>query len=304
MPKTWDCFNFLNENDLLEIRVNQHWDHVDHFIILEAGQTHTGMPKPFLFDKQRFEKYSSKIIYETIDTIDELLEDLPNLDSQAQNYLAMNRFNQNSPDWVRDHLQGNHHVNLLKKHGADLEDVILITPVDEIVSNQGFFLMNQIFEDKKPLFTLNNYVTRSKGPVRPMFGFNMRFHFHKLNLYRNIQCCGQVAEYSTLLEACPTVARSLSASTHPCLGPDMGWHFSCMDDGTGEIIFQKYRSWAHSKDAGHGEGNSYYDMNTPEKALARVKSDFDHLTQKVEINYENHPAYLVDNQEKFKNLIA
>ena len=45
-------------------------------------------------------------------------------------------------------------------------------------------------------------------------------------------------------------------------------------------------------------------MNTPEKALARVKSDFDHLTQKVEINYENHPAYLVDNQEKFKHLIA
>ena len=104
MPKTWDCCNFLNENDLLEIRVNQHWDHVDHFIILEAGQTHTGMPKPFLFDKQRFEKYSSKIIYETIDTVDELLDDLPNLDSQAQSYLGMNRFNQNSPDWVRDHL--------------------------------------------------------------------------------------------------------------------------------------------------------------------------------------------------------
>jgi hypothetical protein len=84
MPKTWDCCNFLNENDLLEIRVNQHWDHVDHFIILEAGQTHTGMPKPFLFDKQRFEKYSSKIIYETIDTVDELLDDLISFDYPIQ----------------------------------------------------------------------------------------------------------------------------------------------------------------------------------------------------------------------------
>ena len=31
------------------------------------------MPKPFNFDKQRFEKYSSKLIYETIDTVDELI---------------------------------------------------------------------------------------------------------------------------------------------------------------------------------------------------------------------------------------
>ena len=301
MSKIWDCCNFLNENDLLEIRVNQHWDHVDHFIILEAGQTHTGDSKPFNFDKQRFEKYSSKLIYETIDTVDELFDVIPSLDPIAQSYLSMNRNGQNSIDWVRDHLQGNHHVKLLGKHGAKPEDVVVITPVDEIISDKAFSDLNIIFSEKNEKFPLGGYQTKSF--VRPMLGLFMKFYFHKLNLFKDVQCCGQITEYSTLLDVCPTVARSLSACTHNCLMGDMGWHFSCMDDGSGKIIQQKYNSWAHSKDQQHGHGNSYYDMNTPEKALARVKSDFDHLTQKVEINYENHPAYLVDNQEKFKHLI-
>ena len=123
MSKVWDCCNFLNENDLLEIRLNQHWDHVDHFIVLEAGQTHTGDSKPFNFDKERFAKYSSKLIYETIETVDELWGEINNLDAQSQNYLSMSRksWGQNSTDWARDHLQGNHHIKLLAKHGAEAE---------------------------------------------------------------------------------------------------------------------------------------------------------------------------------------
>jgi hypothetical protein len=316
VSKVFDCCNFLNENDLLELRVNQHWDHVDKFIVLEAGQTHTGDPKPFNFDKERFRKYSSKLTYETIDTVDELLEELPNLDKEAQLFLDYPReeVGESTIDWKRDHLQGNHHVKLLAKHGAKPEDIVVITPVDEIISNKGFEDMKAVFANEKQLFPLKKYIDKRYGNerrtaegvkmVRPIFGFNMKFFFHKLNLFCNVQCCGQVAEYSTLQAVCPAVARSLSASTHPCLGGDAGWHFSCMDDGSGKMIHQKYSSWAHSKDSRHGEGNRYRDMDTPEKALERVKSDFGHMTKKIEINYENHPAYLVDNQDKFKHLIA
>jgi len=38
----YDCFPFFNENDLLELRLNQHWNYVDKFIITEAGGTNTG----------------------------------------------------------------------------------------------------------------------------------------------------------------------------------------------------------------------------------------------------------------------
>jgi len=304
--KVWDCCNFLNENDLLEIRLNEHWDTVDTFIVLEAGQTHTGNPKPFNFDKKRFEKYSSKLIYETIDTVDELEPLMDSLDMVASAYLSRDRSfaGQNSPDWVRDHMQGDFHRHLLRKHGAKPEDVVLISPVDEICSKLGFEKALSVFDKKNTTFRLNNYPMN--GLVRPMFGFQLGFYFLKLNLYSGVQCCSQITEFSTLEKVCPTVARSLDASTHPCIGGlgINGWHFSCMDDGSGKMIHQKYTSWAHSKDTGHGETNRYYDMNTPEKALARVKSDFEHRTEKVDININKHPKFLFDNQEKFKHLIA
>ena len=79
MKKIYDMFMFLNENDLLEIRINEHWEFVEKFIIIEAGQTHSGNNKPYNFDKQRFEKYSDKIVYVQHDSLDDLAEQHPEL---------------------------------------------------------------------------------------------------------------------------------------------------------------------------------------------------------------------------------
>ncbi len=38
----YDCFTFFNELDLLEIRLNVLRDVVDRFVLVEAGETHTG----------------------------------------------------------------------------------------------------------------------------------------------------------------------------------------------------------------------------------------------------------------------
>ena len=67
----YDCTLFWNENDLYELRLNQHWSFVDKFIVVEAGETHTGNKKSFNFDHKRFEKYKSKIIYATFDSFQE-----------------------------------------------------------------------------------------------------------------------------------------------------------------------------------------------------------------------------------------
>ena len=305
--KVWSCSTFLNENDILEIRINENWDYVDKFIILEAGQTHTGNPKPFNFDKERFKKYSSKLIYETIETCDELIPNIKDLDSRAQRYLSNMQFEaragQHHPDWVRDHQQGNHHVKLLQKHGASPKDLVVITPVDEILSAEAFRQIGDLFLNSDEEFPLPSY--ESNGlTVRPIVGVYMKYFFYKLNLLHSVQCCAQVSEYSTFLRISPTVARSLGCTTHGCLQGDTGWHFSGIDDGTGNLIHQKYTSWAHSKDPAHGENNRYYDMNTPEKAKNKIMQDFGEVLEKVEISPEHHPAYLIDNQEKFKHLMA
>ena len=35
MSKIYDCFNFYNEMDLLELRFNELYDVVDHFVLVE-----------------------------------------------------------------------------------------------------------------------------------------------------------------------------------------------------------------------------------------------------------------------------
>ena len=72
---------FFNENDLLEVRLNQHWDQVDKFIIVEASETHTGLKKPLLFDHNRFAKYKEKIVYRSIGSFEEEMSKNPNLTS-------------------------------------------------------------------------------------------------------------------------------------------------------------------------------------------------------------------------------
>ena len=52
--KVYDLSMFFNENDLYELRLNQHWDFVDKFIVVESREAHTGYRKPFNLDHDRF----------------------------------------------------------------------------------------------------------------------------------------------------------------------------------------------------------------------------------------------------------
>ena len=48
-PLVYDCFNFFNEFDLLEIRLNELDGVVDYFVLCESNVTHNGIPKPMYF---------------------------------------------------------------------------------------------------------------------------------------------------------------------------------------------------------------------------------------------------------------
>lgn len=63
--KIYDCITFFNELDILEIRLNELDSVVDHFVIVEATTTHTGLPKTLYFEdnKKRFAKFFNKIIH-------------------------------------------------------------------------------------------------------------------------------------------------------------------------------------------------------------------------------------------------
>ena len=71
MPRVYDCFQFYNEFDVLEIRLAELDPLVDHFVLVEATHTHTGKPKPLHFteNRKRYERYAHKIIHIVLDDL-------------------------------------------------------------------------------------------------------------------------------------------------------------------------------------------------------------------------------------------
>ena len=67
----YDAFTFYNELDLLEIRLNLLYNHVDKFILVEATTTHAGDPKPLYYqqNKKRYSKFNDKIIHIVVDDL-------------------------------------------------------------------------------------------------------------------------------------------------------------------------------------------------------------------------------------------
>lgn len=69
-----DTFLFYNEFDLLDIRLRELDDVVDHFHLVESPQTFTGKPKPLYFwdNKERFRDFWSKMSVGTAPATPEL----------------------------------------------------------------------------------------------------------------------------------------------------------------------------------------------------------------------------------------
>jgi beta-1,4-mannosyl-glycoprotein beta-1,4-N-acetylglucosaminyltransferase len=107
--RVFDCFPLFNEVDLLELRLNELWDVVDFFVIVEARATFTGNPKPMCLDEhaERLAKYMDKIRYVVVDS-----------------------FPDGMSNWGKEEYQR----NALKEKLADVapDDVLIFSDLDEI----------------------------------------------------------------------------------------------------------------------------------------------------------------------------
>lgn len=69
--RVFDGFIFFDEEELLEIRLNELYDIVDYFVIVEGNRNFRGISKPLLFNQlqhdERFYKFRSKIKYVVCD---------------------------------------------------------------------------------------------------------------------------------------------------------------------------------------------------------------------------------------------
>ena len=65
--KIYDCFQFYDEEMLLDLRLNIMNKYIDKFVITEATYSHNGKSKKLIFDINKFSKFKDKIIYIIVD---------------------------------------------------------------------------------------------------------------------------------------------------------------------------------------------------------------------------------------------
>ena len=59
----YDCFQYFNEDHIVDLRLNILDKFVDYFVISESTKTHQGKTKKLNFDIKKFSKFKKKIIF-------------------------------------------------------------------------------------------------------------------------------------------------------------------------------------------------------------------------------------------------
>ncbi len=186
--KVYDCFMYFNEADVLEVRLNELYDYVDYFVLVESSEAHRkGQIKPFYFEEniERFEKFLDKIIYVKLDE---------HIDSDD--------------GWVRENWQRNQIMRGLVNCNA--EDLILISDVDEFIPGR---IISEIYK---------------KSNKHQLIGFFHEMYRWKLNGSAQTKWAGTAAiQYKHLLSMYPQEVRNKIRSGNAIM-IHAGWHFSSL----------------------------------------------------------------------------
>ena len=214
--KIYDCSLFYNEFDLLDLRLAELYNHVDHFVIVEATSTFQAQPKPLLLKENwdRYAQYHDKMIHVVVD-------DSPRDPNNA---------------WTNDHFQRNAIVRGLVD--ADPEDICIIGDGDEILRPE---VVDAIRANPKDIM----------GFRTPYFNF--KFNYMLVDNSESY-CVWITACKRKFLEKPEDFrAQRFQLTTLPMDYEDdsikmyehAGWHFTYLGDD--EFVKNKIRSFAHTE---------------------------------------------------------
>ena len=68
----YDCFQYFNEDHIVDLRLNILNKFVDYFVISESTKTHQGKNKKINFNLNNFSKFKKKIIHIVADYKEEI----------------------------------------------------------------------------------------------------------------------------------------------------------------------------------------------------------------------------------------
>ena len=292
--KIYDCFQFFDENMLLDLRLNILNEYVHKFVIVENLFMHNGVKKEAVFDISNFSKFKDKIIYILVDKLPKGLYDTSKIHNQNE---KGNRTIDNS--LMIEHNQRN---SILKGLSDALEnDLIIVSDVDEI-----------------PNLEKNDLRKISKKLIH----FKQKVYYYKFNLKYNLKpWFGSKACLKKNL-ILPQWLRDTKERKYPLWRLDIffskmkynsiyhvengGWHFSNVKSP--EEIMKKLKNYGH-----HWEFNeSGLNLDDIKKMVNDKRACYDFSadmksskwsgnTKLLKCDLSEMPEYIIKNQNKYSN---
>ena len=258
----YDCFQYFDEDHMVDLRFNILNEYVDFFVISESTKTHQGKDKKINFDINKFPKFKDKIKFVIAD------------------YKEKVNFNKHtggeSP--IEQH-QRNHLIEGIKDASPD--DLIILSDSDEI-----------------PDLTKLNNANKNKKFI----AFSQQMFMYKLNLQNvnESNWIGSKITKKKNISSMQDL-RNLKFKKYPFWRIDKnnlqtikgGWHFSFLQ--TPEQILNKIKSFSH------GEFNKN-DINKKkiEEKILKNEDIFSRGISLKKISLDsNYPKYILENKEKF-----
>jgi len=285
-----DTFPFNKDFNTFEIRLNELWDVVDKFIVVESAYTHSGLKKPlYLKDKfMSYKKYHSKLI----------------LISNTKKIYTQNAR-------IREQFQRGLIDEQIKKLKLSAKDLIIHSDCDEIPRANIIQELAARCESNRYLLELDDFVYflnlyQGKWTRCTVTSFD-RFkgvQYARQNMY--VGHADKYTRYNLPLMRVPdywTTRRYLRFLPIIKYDPKLvrieggGWHFNNLflsDD-----IIEKIKSFSHTELAKEIDLSISNISNLREKRKnIFTNSDL----KKVEIN-DSYPKYVLNNLDKFSIFI-
>ena len=263
----YDCFQYFDEDHMVDLRLNILNDSVDYFVISESTKTHQGKDKKLNFNIKNFKKYENKIKYVVADYEHE-----------------KNKFKHIGGESQIEQHQRNNLSNGLKT--ASDNDLIILSDSDEI---PDLTKLNQIKSSTK--FT-------AFSQMMFMYKINLQ-NLNESNWIGSKLCLKKNFPRPQLL-------RDLKFKNYPFWRIDKlnlqiikgGWHFSFLQSP--QDIVKKIQSYSH------GEFNTEENTDA-EKINKKIKENVDIFNRGFKLKQitidESFPNYILNNKKLLKNWI-
>lgn len=286
--KLYDCFCMFNELDIIEIRLNELCNVVDYFIIHESTKSHTGKPKKLYFAENaaRFNKFKNKIIYKCIDDTPDEFYHLSLLDAKDDlQRIVFDKINKET-FWDKNHLPYSRDAyekeSIIRSMGnLNNDDIIMFSDADEIPNANTVSFIRDCF-DPEQIYNLSQ----------------KHFWFYLNCLREDVWYGNTILSFEKFKKESVNNLRKWRRGYRVANG---GWHFSFM--GGSDIVKEKIQNYGEQSI----NTNSITDNieNFIESCISK-NHDFYYNPCKfdiVPISPDNHPLYLVNNQNKYSKYI-